>query len=360
MRDEGRAARKAREEGSLDGSSENQERRRRMSKHKRAPDPLTLRRSIAPGSYESWSDSKPKEKGDEVDRQIKVSKTESELMFGRERQSDSDVERYIEEQREAFRRPSKEEKQSSREAKLKDNFRNKISASSPPIGREDLFEAERSRQKRARESSSSSGEEDERLRQLKWSDVVTSDVVERQQAVMDFYANKRKEERRRLEEAKGRVHEHRHLNLIQPEFEVGDDVSFQDNEAHICGRGRITKVIKPGETGNEYIQSEVIPFSNGPMEVLYEIDSIANDVPGKRGWIKESTIIKKLNGRVSMTVLPVNVAKPLHDMRYVGIDTCSAVSVSTDLADFFYLDRSEEARTSVSLNGVGSGGPTVL
>jgi hypothetical protein len=360
MRDEGRAARKAREEGSLEGSSENQGRRRRRSKQKPAPDPLTLRRSIAPGSYESWSDSKPKEKGDEVDRQIKVSKTESELMFGKERQSDSDVERYIEEQREAFRRPSKEEKISARKAKLKDNFRNKISASSPPIGREDLFEAERSRQKRARESSSSSGEEDERLRQLKWSDVVTSDVVERQQAVMDFYANKRKEERRRLEEAKGRVHEHRHLNLIQPEFEVGDDVSFQDNEAHICGRGRITKVIKPGETGNEYIQSEVIPLPDGPMEVLYEIDSIANDVPGKRGWIKESNIIKKLNGRVSMTVLPVNVAKSLHDMRYVGIDTCSAVSVSTELADFFYLDRSEEARTSVSLNGVGSGGPTVL
>ena len=174
-------------------------------------------------------------------------------MRTRRTQSDSDVERYIQEQREAFRRPSKEEKQSSGEAKLKDNFRNKISASSPPIGREDLFEAERSRQKRARESSSSSGEEDERLRQLKWSDVVTSDVVERQQAVMDFYANKRKEERSKLEEAKGRVHEHRHLNLIQPEFEVGDDVSFQDYEAHICGRGRITKVIKPGEIGNEYI-----------------------------------------------------------------------------------------------------------
>ncbi len=71
------------------------------------------------------------------------------------------------------------------------------------------------------------------------------------------------------------------------------------------------------------------------MEVLYEIDSIANDVSGKRGWIKESTIIKKLNGRKSMTVLPVNIVKSLHDMRYVGIDTCSAVSVSTELADFF-------------------------
>ena len=243
---------------------------------------------------------------------------------------------------------------------MNENFQSKISASSPRVGRDDLFNAERSRQKRVRESSSSSSEEDERLQQLKWSDVVTSDVVERQQAAMDFYANKRSEEQSKLGEAKQRVDDHRHLNLIQPEYEVGDDVSFQDDEGHICGRGRITRVIKPGEIGNEYIQSEVRPFSEGQMEVMYEIDSIANNVPGKRGWVKESIIIKKLKGRSSMTVLPVNIVKSLHDMRYVGIDTCSAVSVSTELADFFYLDRSEEAKTSVSLNGVGSGGPLVL
>jgi hypothetical protein len=143
--------------------------------------------------------------------------------------------------------------------------------------------------------------------------------------------------------------------LILPEYEVGDDISFQDDAAHISGRGRITRVIKPGEIGNEYK-----PYSEGAMEVLYEVDSIANNVPGKRGWIKESIIIKKLNGRKSMTVLPVNIAKSLHDLRYVGIDTCSAVSVSTELSDFFYLDRSAEARASVSLNGIGSGGPFIL
>jgi hypothetical protein len=50
----------------------------------------------------------------------------------------------------------------------------------------------------------------------------------------------------------------------------------------------------------------------------------------------------------------------LHPMDYVGIDTCSALSVSSEVADFIYLDRSEEARNSVSLNGVGEGGPEVL
>jgi len=50
----------------------------------------------------------------------------------------------------------------------------------------------------------------------------------------------------------------------------------------------------------------------------------------------------------------------LHPMEYVGIDTCSARSVSSEIADFLYLDRSENARNSVSLNGVGEGGPEVL
>jgi hypothetical protein len=62
MRDEGRAERKAREKRALEGVSENQGRRRRRSKQKPAPDPLTLRRSIAPGSYENASLKKGKTK----------------------------------------------------------------------------------------------------------------------------------------------------------------------------------------------------------------------------------------------------------------------------------------------------------
>jgi hypothetical protein len=50
----------------------------------------------------------------------------------------------------------------------------------------------------------------------------------------------------------------------------------------------------------------------------------------------------------------------LHPLDYVGIDTCSARSVSTEIADFLYLDRSHKARNSVSLNGIGEGGPEVL
>ncbi len=43
----------------------------------------------------------------------------------------------------------------------------------------------------------------------------------------------------------------------------------------------------------------------------------------------------------------------LHSMEVVGIDTCSALSVSTREEDFLFLDRSTQATDSVVLRGVG-------
>jgi hypothetical protein len=50
----------------------------------------------------------------------------------------------------------------------------------------------------------------------------------------------------------------------------------------------------------------------------------------------------------------------LHPLDFVGMDTCSATSVSSEASDFLYLDSSEQARNSVELNGVGAGGPVVI
>jgi hypothetical protein len=139
-----------------------------------------------------------------------------------------------------------------------------------------------------------------------------------------------------------------------PKFEVGEEITFTDYEAHISGGGIVTKVVLPGEPGNEYPDSSpfIVPINERPVlnhEILYEIDSIANNIKGKRGWIRESTMKKKL---YRATALPVVMATALHPMGYCGIDTCSAVSVSTERADFAYLDESVEAKCSVSLNGV--------
>ncbi len=49
----------------------------------------------------------------------------------------------------------------------------------------------------------------------------------------------------------------------------------------------------------------------------------------------------------------VSNVEPLHSLNVVGIDTCSAMSVSTRREDFLYIDNSASARSSVLLRGVG-------
>jgi hypothetical protein len=53
------------------------------------------------------------------------------------------------------------------------------------------------------------------------------------------------------------------------------------------------------------------------------------------------------------TVLVISLLNTLHDLNYVGIDTCSAVSVSTERGDFAFVDDSKAAKDSVILRGVG-------
>ena len=52
-------------------------------------------------------------------------------------------------------------------------------------------------------------------------------------------------------------------------------------------------------------------------------------------------------------------AGALHPLEYIGIDTCSAMAVSTELLDFLWIDNTKEAIKSVELNGVGGGSSLV-
>jgi hypothetical protein len=57
-------------------------------------------------------------------------------------------------------------------------------------------------------------------------------------------------------------------------------------------------------------------------------------------------------GKITL-VIKISLANALHDLDLVGIDTCSAVSVSTEKDDFIFIDESREARDSVTIRGVG-------
>jgi hypothetical protein len=62
--------------------------------------------------------------------------------------------------------------------------------------------------------------------------------------------------------------------------------------------------------------------------------------------------------KVKSTVLVIS--ESLYDLNMVGIDTCSAVSVSTERGDFpLYLDETTETKDSVVLNGVGGANASI-
>jgi hypothetical protein len=66
---------------------------------------------------------------------------------------------------------------------------------------------------------------------------------------------------------------------------------------------------------------------------------------------------KKDWGDKDAVVLMTNSS--LHDLGLVGIDTCSAVSVSTEMSDFLYVDNSPAAKDSITLNGVGGANTSI-
>jgi hypothetical protein len=53
------------------------------------------------------------------------------------------------------------------------------------------------------------------------------------------------------------------------------------------------------------------------------------------------------------TCLPIGDSTPLLSLGCVGIDTCSALSVSTQRDDFSFIDESPQAMEPVSLRGIG-------
>jgi hypothetical protein len=88
-------------------------------------------------------------------------------------------------------------------------------------------------------------------------------------------------------------------------------------------------------------QTSQVPI--GKKESMVAIGKESDIRPSRWGDVQASTII------ISM---PTNT-DALHSMYVVGIDTCSALSVSTELSDFLFLDTSSAARSSVVLRGVG-------
>jgi hypothetical protein len=101
------------------------------------------------------------------------------------------------------------------------------------------------------------------------------------------------------------------------------------------------------------------------MIVMYLIEHRDDQERVLRSLIPEDFIDQTLHGQENprfrmvntpgktTLVIRVSLANSLHDLDLVGIDTCSAVSVSTERDDFIFVDESREAKDSVTLSGLG-------
>ena len=91
------------------------------------------------------------------------------------------------------------------------------------------------------------------------------------------------------------------------------------------------------------------------MNIVYVVESnIRNmdwaEVPGV-GAPPDEILAPESTSSPEATCLVATSA--LHSMDHVGIDTCSAMSVSSEIGDFTFIDSSDAARNSISLRGVG-------
>jgi hypothetical protein len=136
-----------------------------------------------------------------------------------------------------------------------------------------------------------------------------------------------------------------------PKYAVGDKVRFEgeldDDGDTTWIYGIIKEVIHPGDTRN--------PLEN--LTMMYLMDQMDGDGTITEAYAAENSITdeevrwpRKKRGK---TVLTISLFNALHDLDRVGIDTCSAVAVSTEREDFLFIDDSPEAKDSVTLRGVG-------
>ena len=134
-----------------------------------------------------------------------------------------------------------------------------------------------------------------------------------------------------------------------PRFKIGQSVKFRNAHAergskkYFSGSGTITAVIQPGIEG----------YSPNDGRFRYEIDTIYLQNQDSSGWVLQEDL--RTNEVVLMVSSESSGVEALHPLDFIGIDTCSAMSVSTEEKDFLFIDKSDDARSSAALNGVGGG-----
>jgi hypothetical protein len=120
-------------------------------------------------------------------------------------------------------------------------------------------------------------------------------------------------------------------------------------ETHQWKRGVVTDRVLPGDPDNLW-EAQSVHYVVLPDRLNAE-NLIEETVTSEENM--EALVDYPFVESKEKTVLVISLLNTLHDLNYMGIDTCSAVSVSTEKGDFSFIDDSQAAKDSVILRGVG-------
>ena len=159
-------------------------------------------------------------------------------------------------------------------------------------------------------------------------------------------------ESERKKKWKDQVHPGPWNDAIIPRFEMGQRVYYFIEELgnEKWHSSRVIGFSYPGQDGHP-LQSEGICYKLLPdkeagqtYETIHRMENELRDWSWARPCLVARATRSSESGRKPKPLLPLD---------RVGIDTCSALSVSSRREDFLWLDESKEAKRSVILRGVG-------
>ena len=144
--------------------------------------------------------------------------------------------------------------------------------------------------------------------------------------------------KRNLDETDKMEARKRMAERLVPKYVLGGKVRFPSHDGEEWFHGTIQELILPGDPRNTLDHPHVI--------LMYLIEH--GDTQGNiyLSVIEEDLIERKIRsvqkkGKTTL-VVKISLANALHDLDLVGIDTCSAVSVSTEKDDFIFIDESRK------------------
>ena len=172
---------------------------------------------------------------------------------------------------------------------------------------------------------------------------------------------------------------------FKPKFEVGTYVRIKNTERDVTYEGipkdpqecgLILEILAPGKGENPLRQGDD-KVKNKYMYYVELCDEEDNEIGEDYFFYEHQLEVWQAapisdkpdcyyrrfeNSRKQLSFMGIenDGGEALHPLNLIGVDTCSALSVSTERDDFWFVDESPEAKQSVAIRGVGGADSKII